>query len=655
MRSTGPGAPCRCRGLHKSVFGQPTGGVSDLSEDFSGLRRRPGSVRGVTDAIRTPGTADSSGDAPQFAATAAAAVIVDALLCNGVREAVVCPGSRSAPLALALAEADRVHRVRLHVRTDERSAAFLALGLAKQSGLAVPVVMTSGSAVANCLPAMVEATAAGVGLLILSANRPWSMVGSGANQVIDQYGIFGAHAVETFGIDTTTGTATDSAVRDTVARAVQRATSPVDAGGVQVDIPFDEPLVPATTALVSLAAREAAGGGETAAPVDRGTDRTPSTPEAPVDLGKRTLVVAGDVRDRRWAQNILDELADVPTVAEPGCPAPDVPVHPAAAGLFVGEIGAGVGTGDYRAMMRPEQIVLLGRPTLHRGVARLLAQPDIRVIPVSDRPTSPTVGRSDLDRQAPYRGVTVSGEHPSGWLRMCSAAGQIAADAVRDTVAEEAFSGLHVAAAVTDSLADGDALVLGASSAVRDASLTGLPFSGVPVYSNRGAAGIDGTVSTAVGVALAHASSEPDLMRAPRTVALMGDLTFLHDLNGLSLGQGEPRPENLVIVVSNDDGGAIFETLEVGAPGLREFEDGVSAFDRVVGTPTGADIEALCDGYGMAHQRVEDIAELALALENHAEGAGGMLVVEAVVSRESRQRMHRALAARTTVSTGTEV
>ncbi|MEJ6549201.1 2-succinyl-5-enolpyruvyl-6-hydroxy-3-cyclohexene-1-carboxylic-acid synthase [Corynebacterium sp. USCH3] len=615
----------------------------------------------MTDPIDPADPASDAPDAPDAsaisaapaAATRVAALVVDSFIANGVTEAVVCPGSRSAPLALAFAEADRTHRLRLHVRTDERSGSFLALGLAKRSGRAVPVVMTSGTAVANCLPAMVEATAAGVPLIVVSANRPWDMLGSGANQTIDQVGIFGSHAVEVVGIDAAvrTDVGTDETVRRQVAHAVLRATSPVGAGGVQVDIPFTEPLVPSSTTEVSFAAREVAEVTEEPdATTSQGVLRTPLQPSAVVDLSRRTLVVAGDVRDTVWAQQVCDELAGVPTIAEPGAPAPDVPVHPAAAGLFAAEIGAGVGDGAYRAQMRPEQIVLVGRPTLHRGIARLLADPAIRVFPVSDRATAPAVGRTDVDPAAPLHGVTVTGDHPRGWVRTCTAAGEVAAEAVRDEISEEEFTGLHVAAAVTDSLSDGDAVVLGASSAVRDASLTGLPFPGVRVVTNRGAAGIDGTVSTAVGVALAHASEEPDLMRAPRTVALMGDLTFLHDINGLSAGPGEPRPENLVIVVSNDDGGAIFETLEVGVPGLRTFDDGVSAFDRVVGTPTGADLAALCAGYGVAHQRVENLRELGLALEDHAEGAGGLLVVEAVVSRAPRERMHRALTEKTTVT-----
>jgi 2-succinyl-5-enolpyruvyl-6-hydroxy-3-cyclohexene-1-carboxylate synthase len=130
----------------------------------------------------------------------------------------------------------------------------------------------------------------------------------------------------------------------------------------------------------------------------------------------------------------------------------------------------------------------------------------------------------------------------------------------------------------------------------------------------------------------------------------MGDLTFLHDAGGLNIGPGEPRPENLVIVVSNDDGGAIFETLEAGRPGLRTFDDGRPVFDRVFGTPTGADLGALCEAYGVAHRQVGSLAELSAALDEHAEGATeGFLVIEAAVDRQVRAGLHGALTRRTTV------
>lgn len=628
--------------------------------------------------------------------TLVAAVTVDELVRAGVREAVVCPGSRSAALALAFAEADRTHRLRLHVRTDERSASFLALGMARRSNRPVPVVMTSGTAVANCLPAMVEATASGVPLLVLSADRPGSYQGTGANQTIAQAGIFGVHAVASVNLDTAlrdhVTVADRRGVRTTVDRAVSAALDlfggGVRAGGVQVNMPFVEPLVPVTTADVSLAARLAAEDTEdikdtaatgttttgtagtagpdtpwrsaarpaTALPRSAAPVRAvlPRTPVVTVDLSLRTLVIVGDVRDRVWAAQVLDDLADVPAVAEPTAPAPATPVHPAAAGLFTGTVGdAGTDDGTdpaaaaRTAQLHPEQIVLVGRPTLHRSISRLLADPTVRVVALTDRDLVPDVAHTVREWG---RGVTLTGEHPAGWLKVCEAASGVAVDVMHDLLSGEEFTGLHVAAAVTDALRDGDALVLGASSAVRDASLSGLPFPGVWTLANRGAAGIDGTVSTAVGVALAHASEHPDLVRAPRTVALMGDLTLLHDMNGFTVGPGEPRPDNLVVVVPNDDGGAIFETLEAGRDGLRSFDDGAAAFDRVFGTPTGVDLGALCAGHGVAHRRVGTLQELIAALDEHAEGhTGGFLVIEATVQRAPRAALHAALARRTTL------
>ncbi|MEL4163605.1 thiamine pyrophosphate-binding protein [Corynebacterium bovis] len=501
-----------------------------------------------------------------------AATVVDELVRCGVTDAVVCPGSRSAPLALALAEAARTGRLRLHVRTDERSAAFLALGVARRSRRVVPVAMTSGTAVANCLPAMVEATASGVPLLVLSANRPLDVLGTGANQTIDQAGIFGAHAVASLSLDA------------------------------------------------------AVTGGS-----------------APAVRSRRTLVIAGAVRDEVWGRAMAEALADVPTVAEPTAPVPGTPVHPAGAAVFgATEISAN----GFSAAVRPEQVVVLGRPTLHRPVTALLTAPDIDVVALTDGVTVPDVGRT-VRRVG--GSVTLTGEHPADWTDVCAAVDTLGAEAVRAALAAPGpVTGLHVAAVVADALRDGDALVAGASSAVRDLSFAGLPFDGVRTLSARGAAGIDGTVSAAVGTALAHAAAHPDEPRAPRTVALMGDLTFLHDVNGLAIGADEPRPGSLVIVVADDRGGAIFEGLEPGAGPLREFDDGTPAFDRVFGTPPRGDVAALCAAFDVAHVAVDSVADLARVLDDHAEAgedavatsrdhAPGILVVEARVDRASRR------------------
>lgn len=582
-------------------------------------------------------------------------VLVDQLIRSGVREAVLCPGSRNSPLNLAFVEAERVGRVRLHVRTDERSAAFLALGLAKVSRQPVPVVMTSGTAVANCLPAMVEATLSGVPLVVLSANRPLSMLGSGANQTIDQAEIFGTHSVCTLntGELALEGATADAAteLRDLVRKLIAAATDPIDGGGAHLDVPLREPLVPPTLDELSLWAGEIA---EMADDVEKSEgahdSHTPSQPtrdprklpygQVEVDLSLRTLVIAGSVADTAWARSIMDELADVPTIAEPVAPVPDFPVHSAAVDMFSTQV---VSDGEHSAVTTPEQIVVIGRPTLHRGVTKLLANKDIHVIALSD-----TRNVTDVFGNVDEVGSTVRprGEQPESWLQVSRAISDMGVNQVREGLAKhEPFTAVHAVAVVADALRDGDLLVLGASTAVRDASRAGLPFDGVRAIANRGAAGIDGTISTAVGAAMAHAHSDPTAIRAPRTIAVMGDLTFAHDLGGLNIGPLEPRPDNLLIVLTNDSGGGIFETLEPGADDLRTFADGTAAFERVFGTPLDLDFAELCAGFGVEHKLACSVEELADAIEEHAElGGNGITVLEVKVDRRGRQEIEKRIA-----------
>jgi 2-succinyl-5-enolpyruvyl-6-hydroxy-3-cyclohexene-1-carboxylate synthase len=229
------------------------------------------------------------------------------------------------------------------------------------------------------------------------------------------------------------------------------------------------------------------------------------------------------------------------------------------------------------------------------------------------------------------RAVTV-GEPNAAWLRRCAEVNSHAVDAVRGQLdAHPLTTGLHVAAAVADALRAGDQLVLGASNPVRDAALVGLDAHGILVRSNRGVAGIDGTVSTAIGAALAHERTA----RAGRTVALIGDLTFVHDSSGLLIGPTEPTPRQLTIVVSNDNGGGIFELLEQGDP---RFSD-VSS--RIFGTPHDVDVGALCRAYHVDSRQIE-VDELGTALD---EPAAAMRVLEVKADRSSLRALHAAIKA----------
>jgi 2-succinyl-5-enolpyruvyl-6-hydroxy-3-cyclohexene-1-carboxylate synthase len=208
------------------------------------------------------------------------------------------------------------------------------------------------------------------------------------------------------------------------------------------------------------------------------------------------------------------------------------------------------------------------------------------------------------------------------WLRRCEQANRSALAAVHAQLAAHPLTtGLHVAAAVAAAVRPGDQLVLGASNPVRDAALVGLNTEGIAVRSNRGVAGIDGTVSTAIGAALAHTS---------RTIALLGDLTFVHDASGLLIGPTEPTPADLTIVVSNDNGGGIFELLEQGDP---RFAD-VSA--RIFGTPHDVDVLALCRAYHVDSRQIE-VDDLRGALDEPHEG---MRVLEVKADRSTLRRLH---------------
>ncbi|GAA3515286.1 2-succinyl-5-enolpyruvyl-6-hydroxy-3-cyclohexene-1-carboxylic-acid synthase [Corynebacterium pilbarense] len=529
------------------------------------------------------------------------AAAVAELVAKHCTDVVMSPGSRNSPLAYALlARRD----VRVHMRIDERSAAFTALGLARVQRRHVAVVMTSGTAVANAYPAVIEAHMSHTPLAVISADRPERLVGTGASQTIWQQGIFSRYA------ETQQVQSLDDAHAASFA-----------APQVHINVALDTPLVPeALPEPVSAPRRVGPGALEGSRDwVDHGV--------VDVDLTRNTLVIAGD---EAWE---VPGLEHVPTIAEPTAPTPFHQVHPLAARFFAqSEVAISHDGGDFAADTKPEQVIVVGHPTLHRDVMALLADPDIEVIGISR--TETFTGQPDKRGSR----VNATGQPTDTWLKICEAAGDVGADTVRQALTEDefGFTGLHVAAAVCDTLGVGDTLVLGSSNPVRDASFVGMPFDGVSTYAARGAAGIDGTVSQAVGVALATQALRPDEIRAPRTLALMGDLTFIHDANGLLIGPDEPRPGNLTIVVANDDGGGIFEALEPGADNLR------GAFERVFGTPHGVDVEKLAEAYGADYRRADTLAELNEVLLELEAQPNPITVVEAATTRTTR----RALAAR---------
>ena len=538
--------------------------------------------------------------------TALARVLVDELVRGGVREAVLSPGSRSAPLAFALHDADRAGRLRLHVRIDERSAAFLALGLAKASGRPVPVVTTSGTATANLHPAVLEASHAEVPLLLLTADRPPELRGTGANQTVDQVGLYGG-AVRLFvEVGAPEARAGQNAYwRSMACRALAAATGDLGtaAGPVHLNLGLREPLVPED--------------GEWVEPLDGRPDGSAWTQRVPAaaatvadDLPARTAVVIGDCSlDLAHEALALAAARGFPVVAEPSSSAESAEVVPAAELLL-----AAPGWLDAHA---PERVLVVGRPTLSRVVARLVGVAPADVVGAHGQWSDPARRATRVLPAVP----SPDGPVEDGWLRSWQEAGR-AARAAADAVLDGA--GLSEPGVAAEVVAAADALlVVGSSKPVRDLFLAG-GRDGLRVLANRGAAGIDGTVSTAVGAALAHGG---------RTLALVGDLTFLHDANGLVLGPDEPRPD-LTIVVVNNDGGAIFGLLEQGTP------EHAVAFERVFGTPHGVDLARLCAATRTPHELASTREELRAALSGD-----GLRVVEVRTGRAAAVELDRALRA----------
>ena len=544
--------------------------------------------------------------------TAQARVVVDELIRGGVRDVVLCPGSRNAPLAFALHDADQAGRLRLHVRIDERTAGYLAIGLAVAERAPVCVAMTSGTAVANLGPAVVEANYARVPLIVLSANRPYEVLGTGANQTFEQFGYFGTQVRDNISLGLAedgpdhTG-AFNAQWRSATCRVLAAATGSRsgNAGPVQFDIPLREPLVPDVEDRATAYAPPGRPGGKP------WTYTPPVTFDQPleIDLTPDTVVIAGH------GAGVHENLAHLPTVAEPTAPPAQNPLHPFALRLIW-----------------PKQVIMLGRPTLHRPVSSLLADPSVPVYALTTGPRWPDVSGNS---QATGTRAVITGEPNPEWLERCAEVNRHAVEAVRAQLeAHPLKTGLHVAAAVADAVRPGDQLVLGASNPVRDAALVGLNTRDIKVRSNRGVAGIDGTVSTAIGAALAHERAGGG-SGSGRTIALIGDLTFVHDSSGLLIGPTEPTPRNLTIVVSNDNGGGIFELLEQGDP---RFSD-VSS--RIFGTPHDVDVGALCRAYHVESRQIE-VDELVDALD---ESFDGMRVLEVKADRSSLRALHASIKA----------
>lgn len=599
-----------------------------------------------------------SGPALENPATLLARAVVAALVEAGVKRVVISPGSRNAPLTYALADAAQAGYLQLRVVVDERSAAFVALGASRSDwlheGLARPAVavMTSGSAVANAHPAVVEADAAGVPLIILSADRPHALVNTGASQTTVQTGIFGAATRYQADLgDTNASDAVANQVRRAVAAASGRLS--LDPGPVHLNVRLAPPLAPAAPWQVPhlepkthwLRARK---------PLEEqlnGVTVSQVGCRLGLDPARRGVIVVGDNDDAELA-HFAASLAHAwgwPLLAEPtSLVRTNANAVAAYSALLAGGDGS-VGGDGAQLSQEIEQLLVVGHPTLTRPIGALLAREDIYQVVLTNR-----ARWSDVSGQAAYvttleqalsslntpdvsAGVGVGGDASASaaagagagvgknapsplWLQRWLQAGQQQLNATSVTKAAQMAlttwqatsqyeSHSQSTAIHSDGLESSVTLMAASSMTIRylDARLPAgkqLKKMPGPVVANRGLAGIDGTISTAVG--LAWASGQP-------VRVIIGDLAAAHDLTGLVKAVTETEVD-LQVIVLDDHGGKIFSGLEYGASELSNY------FLRFFTTAQQVDFAQAAAAFGAHVSVIDDVDGLQSLLSKTIEG-----------------------------------
>ena len=522
-----------------------------------------------------------------------ACAILSPLDALGVTHVLYCPGSRSAPFAYALEAGSFGGDARPIL--DERGAGFAAVGLAR-AGVLPAIVVTSGTAVAELAPAVLEASHARLPLLVLSADRPGELRGVGASQATRQSGFFGTHVRAS--LDLEPQEASPSLVGH-LTRAVAAACGAPSGtpGPVQINVAFRDPLTP-----VSPSPGDEAGASFEPRPTRViAASPVPARWEDVVGSAAAGLIVVGEgasPRAREWS-----EASGFPLLAEPASGAwKDGGVVPFEQSLVCSSLGREV-----------DAVVVTGRPTLSRPIQTLLARPDVRVVVV--------------DRHAPW--VDVSGNASAvvadleparepiraaqaEWAARVREAARDAGERIESLLDSGSGRTMLDLARIVAASTSGP-LVLGASNPVRAFDLAVPSLEGRVVHSNRGQAGIDGTIATAVGICLGSGyADEASAASDERVTAVMGDLTACHDASSLALAASTGA--HLDIVVADDHGGGIFATLEHGRATSPE------AYDRWFGLAQSVDYEALAAAYGVAFARAGEPRELEDLLDRPVRG-----------------------------------
>ena len=504
--------------------------------------------------------------------TLLARVIVRQIIEAGVTDVVISPGSRNAPLSIAFHQASVKNLIKLHVRIDERTAAFFALGIAKASGRPVPIVCTSGTAVANYHPAVLEASHTNIPLLVLTADRPASLRKTGANQTTEQARIFGK-AVRYF-----------ADVSGSV-YPMELPFNSLQSGPVHINIQFEEPLVgdksdnwlnDLTITAPKVFDRKAPG-----------TFYTKST---------RGVLVIGHDCGGLSAESVRDfaEKLGWPVIAEDPLSFDNAISH---ASVF---LTSKTISDDLAA----DAVVVIGRTTLSRSINAFIKMARKEIV------IDPRMATVDTDRladqkftQLPVIEVPIADtEYADKWKKYSLRAAKLVGDISN-------WSEQLIAREIAAGIPTGTSLFISSSRPIRDIEGFAVARTGVETFANRGLAGIDGNISTALGIA----------SQRRETIAVLGDLGFLHDLSGLI----QREPIYLKIFVVNNDGGGIFSTLA---------QRGVEGFEEVFGTPHGLDPAAIAQSMGVSAKTITTQAQLITELSEPVKGLS--VVVLTVPNRE---------------------
>ena len=518
--------------------------------------------------------------ANQPASAQTAQLVVQQLINTGVEFVALSPGSRNGPISLALVEAEKQGLISLHVRIDERSAAFLALGSAIKTGKPAAVLTTSGTAVANIFPAIIEAKYAGIPFIVLTADRPAAFQGTGANQVIAQREIFGNYvsrsieiASESLEIETASAR---EAIRDRINSVFTAATR--NRGPVHLNMALAEPLVPSVDYVF-----------EHKKILQRETVITPENISTEL-LSRKGLIVAGgtNVEYLNYAQELGNAL-DWPVVVEPP--------HQCVGSGMVSNAPALLSLNAIN--LKPEVVLTVGRVGLSRQVNDLVKRGNL-VISCA----VPSIITNSAAKQRISGLFRIPAKQANkAWKQTWQEAGKLSHSIVQQLLKENSkISALHVVDCLMKNLPKNSHIHLASSLAARDFELLTSPeinsaFSKgeVSVSMNRGVNGIDGVIATAMGTALSS--------KLP-TFAMLGDIAALHDLSSFVIPTLEKKP-NITFIVNDNNGGGIFNLLE-----QSEVED----FERVFGTPTDVNLVEVFKSLGAEVKLISKIDDLALNL-----------------------------------------